>query len=214
MPKREHIKSGGVLPPFSENLILWAPLTEGDLTDHIGGLAPTFASTPVWDNNRKMYLLDSTQNSAWKAGLQFTNPSGFNINCQDGWTMWAMIETVYTSWNYNALMACTSCYLRNNNWGTNKQCFSYTAEVYTGTLPSGVHKVCFASTNTDIEPSNSYVDGIEVGYAGGYSAAQMVNPPTQCDVCETNSGNRRIRLYARDIRLYNRRLTPQEIATL
>lgn len=63
MARREYKsmeQGGGNLPdvPFAENLVFYAPLTEGDLTDHISGNTLNYNASlnPVfWDNEKKMY---------------------------------------------------------------------------------------------------------------------------------------------------------------
>lgn len=211
---RRHISpSGGEpLPPYSENLVFWAPLTEGDLTDHISGLVPNVQGSATWDANKGMYLLDSTQNNQRKAALRYTKSGGFDINCQTGWTLFGIFEKVSSTWNYNAIMACTSIYLRNVGWSTNKECFIYVNELLTGVL-SGIHKICIATTN-GVGAVNVYVDGVLVYTGDGYSASQMSNPPTQVDICASNSNSNRICEYAKDVRVYNRKLTASEVAQL
>ena len=66
------MKSGGdtPLPPFAENLVFWAPLTQGDLSDHISG--EVGVSSPncsaVWDNNEGMYLLSAVTTDTYGRG--------------------------------------------------------------------------------------------------------------------------------------------------
>ena len=70
--RREYMKSGGdtPLPPFSENLVFWAPLTQGDLSDHISGEVGASSSncSAVWDSNEGMYLLSAATTDAYGRG--------------------------------------------------------------------------------------------------------------------------------------------------
>lgn len=213
--RREHAfqSNGETLPPFAENLVFWAPLTQGDITDHISGIIPTIQGSATWDSSKGMYLLDSTQNSQWKAALQYTKPGGFNINCNDGWSMYAEVAILSSTWNYNALFACTSVYLRNNGWSANKQCFSYSNPLVVDEPNQNgmLHKLVFTAKAGDVK---YYKDSQLVSQAAGYTAAQQTNPPTQVDVCASNTNSNRIRMYARDVRLYNRNLTASEVAQL
>lgn len=198
--------------PFAENLVFWAPLTEGDLTDHISNITPITQGSATWDANKEMYLLDSTQNNRWKAALQYTKSGGFDINCTDGHTMCATMELVSSTWNYNAFFSCSSVYVRNNNWSSTKQCFAYVNEVVSGVTADGTeHLVCFTAK---VGEWKFYVDGSLVSTGTGYTAAQQVNPPTQVDVCASNTNSNRIVEWVKDVRVYNRILTASEVAQL
>lgn len=198
------------LPPFAENLVFWAPLTEGDLTDHINEIVPNIQGSATWDGVKGMYILDSTLNSQWKAALQYTKEGGYNINALDGWTLFGYFEIVYSSWDYNVIMASTSSYIRNNGWSTKKECFAYMNEHNVGVL-SGKHKLCMtAKVNLWI----FYVDGVQVGTSAGYTYEQQINPPTKIDICSSNTGRHKIQEYANDVRVYNRALTASEVAQL
>lgn len=213
--RREHaiIGGGAPLPPFAENLVFWASLTEGDLTDHVSSLVPNGQGTATWDAQKSMYLLDSTQNNQWKAALRYTKNGGFPINSIDGHSIYLRIQLISNTTDYEVFAACTSIYIRNNGWSSLKECFGYINQVVSGVQVDGqTHSVCFTAKAGEWK---CYTDGLLVYTGQGYTAAQQENPPTQLDVCATNTGsNRRIKLYARDVRLYNRILTASEVAQL
>lgn len=70
--RREYIKSGGdtPLPPFSENLVFWAPLTQGDLSDHISSEVGVSSSgcSATWDSSEGMYLLSAATTDTYGRG--------------------------------------------------------------------------------------------------------------------------------------------------
>lgn len=70
--RREYMKSGGdtPLPPFSENLVFWAPLTQGDLSDHISGEVGVSSSgcSATWDSSEGMYLLSAETTDTYGRG--------------------------------------------------------------------------------------------------------------------------------------------------
>lgn len=69
---REHKQPGGdtPLPPFPENLVFWAPLTQGDLSDHISGEVGVSSSgcSATWDSGEGMYLLSAATTDAYGRG--------------------------------------------------------------------------------------------------------------------------------------------------
>ena len=62
--KREYLSGCTPTPsiPFQENLIFHAPLTQGDLTDHISGsnLTVTSPATCTWDSSKEMYYFNAS----------------------------------------------------------------------------------------------------------------------------------------------------------
>ena len=81
--RREHKdNSGGSQPiPFEEDLIFYAPLTQGDLTDHVSGTTGQLLTdtTMTWDANKGMYLFHTSNPgygdsiSSSNGGLYFSN---------------------------------------------------------------------------------------------------------------------------------------------
>lgn len=90
---------GGV--PFAEDLIFWAPLTEGDLTDHISGVTGEIqnGTTVTWDSSKGMYLIDTTRVSSttWSGGLWF--PNSINLTKDTPFTIYIEAETSYSNGN-------------------------------------------------------------------------------------------------------------------
>lgn len=70
--RREHKQPRGntPLPPFTEDLVFWAPLSQGDLTDHISGETGVSSSncSAVWDSTEGMYLLSAATTDAYGRG--------------------------------------------------------------------------------------------------------------------------------------------------
>ena len=71
--RREH-KNIEEVVPFRESLVFYAPLTQGDLSDHVSGVKPTTDSgcSYVWDDAKQMYLFEtSTNTSSWECCLKY-----------------------------------------------------------------------------------------------------------------------------------------------
>lgn len=69
--RRQHKQLDGTpLPPFAENLVFWAPLTQGDLSDHISGEVGASSSncSAVWDGTEGMYLLTAATTDTYGRG--------------------------------------------------------------------------------------------------------------------------------------------------
>lgn len=65
--KREHtLLKSEPLPPFGENLVFWAPLTEGDLTDHISSVSgSTLGNASIsWNPTESAYLMTTNQGAS------------------------------------------------------------------------------------------------------------------------------------------------------
>lgn len=63
------------LPPFYENLVFWAPLTEGDLTDHISGasLVANQNASITWDSAEGAYKFDLPTSVPSYKGIELPN---------------------------------------------------------------------------------------------------------------------------------------------
>lgn len=98
--KREHIKNGGSIQPtipFAENLVFYAPLTQGDLTDHISGSELQVkeytgaTGTISFDQDKQMYYFFHNYVKGYcftkykwtglSMGLVPNNPSSSNLHC-------------------------------------------------------------------------------------------------------------------------------------
>lgn len=76
------------LPPFAENLVFWAPLTEGDLTDHINGITGTlWNGTFVWNSEKQAYKIKTT--SGGQNCLIFSKSNLFNLSPSYNYTTYA-----------------------------------------------------------------------------------------------------------------------------
>jgi hypothetical protein len=86
MRRDDFLKTGGPdLPPFAENLVFWAPLTNGDLTDHISGASLLCDSrvSYLWDTNENCYKFTMASDLQSGRGAYFngvTYPFGSDIN--------------------------------------------------------------------------------------------------------------------------------------
>ena len=74
--RREHLSSTRVLPdiPFAEDCIFYAPLTQGDLTDHISSNTLTVLSpaTCTWDSSKNMYYFNAYNMGGWNTKFRWS----------------------------------------------------------------------------------------------------------------------------------------------
>lgn len=212
MSKRGHIiNQTEPLPPFAENLVFWAPLTEGDLTDHISGVSPTTDSgcSVTWDAVKGMYRLyayNKKMSSLKYDCLHGVIPENHNISIVID------IEEVSISNIYNFIFGLppyeygaapynyNMAYLRHdryNNSTTNRL----------------VGRLCVVY---DDKILRFYKDGV---FVKTYDWSQSTSP------IKTDIGNVRINqipnnygyngtIYAKNARIYNRALTASEVAQL
>ena len=74
--RREHVLDNISNIPFAEDLVFYAPLTEGDLTDHVNNLQGKVKTTAsiTWDSSVGMYLIDSPQKNYLNGGIYWELP--------------------------------------------------------------------------------------------------------------------------------------------
>lgn len=215
MPIREHFILGGEpLPPFSEDLVFWTPLTNGDLTDHISRISPSTDSgcTVSFDTNKNMYLLTTTGTSrSYKAALRYTS---LNLGMSDGDGVTLVIvaaEKSYSGNHYSAMLSTPSVQVESQGKNPARISIVY----FHSSLDTQLHRyalTCSPKIGTSNFTLKRYCDGV-LKHTSQWSA---IIPFTQnvVTMCQLNSSNTAYAIYVSNARIYNREMTPSEVAQL
>lgn len=198
------------MPPFADNLVFWAPLDNGDVTDHISGKSPSSDSGCgyEWDENKGMYLLHAVgSSSSCYTALKYSNLNLFenghehtlviDVDENNSW-----FSSTYTN-RYNIMIGSpirtssngVSTYICHYRYST-----SYTPMVgthrYVMVVKSGTWKF--------------YKDGVLItslsstGVSNGKSVA----------ICQLNTNNSRNYIWAKNARIYNKAFSDEEVRQL
>lgn len=205
MSKREHYISQGEIP-FRENLVFWAPLTDGDLTDHISRLTGSSlgGASVAWNVMNDAYVL--TTNNGAALSYQLNTPSMM----PDSYTVFADVKVAQSSTTFYIMAAGTYGGTNSypnlgthnfgiasdlNNWHRVvsvcdktqlKQYFYLDANLYNELTRNSSHLVWSSNWTGTLRTNLSL--GVYYGYSG--------------------------KAYLKDVRIYNRALTPAEVAAL
>lgn len=214
--KREHIISGTEpLPPFSENLVFYAPLTNGDLTDHISGTNPTLTGNGImtWDTNEQAYMFKMTTSSNsciayWN--VDFTGR--MNLNVSQEYTIFSKVKVVNYVSGYPYILGL-------GNWNNSS---SYKPHINAETCghPSTIMNCAC------IRYSNNSMYFMQANRTETNSSSHMSNPANwnNINLCanrvcvyfrrwnEDTANN--AYAYIKDCMVFNRALTPAEVAQL
>lgn len=219
--RREHIIIGGSepMPPFVENLVFWAPMTENDVTDHISGTSPTSDTgcSYTWDANKGMYLCETTgSSSSLNAAMIWT---GLNLNIAPAdsqqYTITGVFEWVLGGGSYNGKYFC---YMACNNYHNQSPTtirYSNGDVEDEGISPTtvGIHRLTIIADNSNgLKKMIRYEDTrltTNKSNWGGFRTA-----PTSVAVGQFLNGVTSGKIYAKDIRVYNRALSASEVAQL
>ena len=214
MARREYSKQqgGGNLPdvPFAENLVFYAPLTEGDLTEHISGTVPTQSQDSYceWDETIGMYKLraySSKNGTDFPSALKWSIPS-MNLTQGQALTLVIDVKEIYVYGNYYAPMISVpsmsqqgGAYICNARY-INKQ------------LLSTLHRYCISCSafNGSNFSLKWYQDGV-LKQSGTWAQNYSYNNNT-VSVCQLHTNNSEYQIYAKNVRVYNRELTASEVA--
>ena len=217
--KREHIFDKGDLPPFYEDLVFYAPLTEGDLSDHISGNTMSVLSPGgvAWDGNMGMYLFNGAAPARTFKTLFSWN--GLDLDLQTTVTASVLHHTIHhkltfvSSGIYHRAYP-TFSYVR----GTNQYAYIclYAKSYYNYNF---IDNELYSITEViDGSTTNLYVNGIRTASVstilnGNMSYSQLgttfnIYPLHQGDTAQGGIS------YNRDIRVYNRVMSDSEVAQL
>lgn len=195
------------LPPFAENLVFWAPLTEGDLADHISGVSPTTDAgcSVTWDADKGMYLMKS--NGRYRSSLVYR---GMNMMMQDRHEVTIVADAliVRSNHSYNAI-ATTPELSRSASYNC-----AYIHEARNGSM-NNVCRVAVSCPNTPEDVyyyPKFYNNGTYITEASWRASIQLSF--NEVNVCETNNDLYYLDAYIKNVRIYNRALTAEEVAQL
>ena len=207
--------------PFAENLVFYAPLTEGDLTDHISGKSPSTDSgcSVTWNSTYNMYQL-YCYGGDYRAALRWVGLSlydtGHNIRT-DGLTVTANIKFISQSGNnYSAFYACDSLKDTFGQYASNRA-YLYLCNARFGTsgVGSDINRLTTAlsyggSNNLKFYKNSSLATSMNWG-ASEISASRA---PDTLGLCERHTNNTNMTILISDVRVYNRVLSASEVGQL
>lgn len=201
---------GGELPdvPFAEDLLFYAPLTQGDLTDHISGVSPIqdANTTITWDSSKQMYLLNSKpgRSSYYVSPLRYVGVSVINVH-QSPLTLFAQVVCSKNGNNYCAMVITP-------DWrtaGKGKSIY-YMGETRFGGKDTSLRKYCGVwngSGNVKFYKNGSQTNSISWGSSTKWTGSSCVA------ICMANDCSE-YEIYAKDVRIYGRALSAAEVAQL
>lgn len=202
------------LPPFAENLVFWAPLTEDDLTDHISGVNPTSDTgcSVIYDTDKGMYKFYANgTSSSYKASARYKNLE-MGMSDGDAVTLVIDVEEISYSGNHYSPMFCTPDEIVEAQ-GFNPARVNNV--YYHSGVDNALHRHCVVCTKkigTSTFSVIRYQDGIYKHTANW--AAPIKLSDNIVTICQLNTGNTMYSIYAKNARIYNRALTAEEVAQL
>lgn len=201
------------LPPFYENLVFWAPLTEGDLTDHISGVSPTTDTgcSITWDNDKKMYFFVNNQVDFLNTSARYT---GLNMGMNDGSAVSLVIdvEEHYRQNNSINVIFCTPdevveiqgynpARITNSYWHPNAEKILHRYVL-----------TCAKKVGSSKFSMKWYEDGI-LKYTSNWTAPLKLSDNI-VTINQRTGNTGKFEIYAKNARIYNREFTAQEVAKL
>ena len=207
--------------PFAENLVFYAPLTEGDLTDHISGKLPSTDSgcSVTWNSTYNMYQLYCSSGN-YMAALRWVGLSlyeaGHNIST-DGLTVTARMKFVSQSGNnYSAFYACDSL---KDTFGqyNNNRAYLYVCNARFGTsgVGSDINRITTTLTRGGSQNLKFYKNStLAKSMSWATSDISATRAPDTLSLCEMHTNNTNMTILISDVRVYNRVLSASEVAQL
>ena len=203
-------QGGGNLPdvPFAENLVFYAPLTEGDLTDHISGTIGTKMSNceMYYDGVKEAYKLISepNRNKYYVSPLCWTGLSTM-LNTRP-LTLSIDVAGVDQGNGYCAMLITPSWSIIQKNY-----CHFYLGEVRFGGLDTSFNRyVAVFDTNNYV---GFYKNGVLINQQSNWGLNPVYTGEGSVAICMANDCNI-YSIYAKNARIYNRVFTAQEVAQL
>lgn len=206
--------------PFAEDLVFYAPLTQGDLTDHISGVTGTSGSgvSIVWDSSKEMYLL-SVNSTYYNGALVWRGLTLYDTNdivYEKGITITALIQfSAQTGNNYSAFYACddlSTTYYTGSERPDSFNVYTCKARYGSNDISSSVHRL--TTTWNKANGIKWYIDNTVAGSNSNWSNKTTQRHPDSFSLCQLHSNNTRLVLYISDVRIYNRILSASEVAQL
>lgn len=205
----------------SSDLVFYAPLTNGDLTDHVSGTVATQDNntTIEWDSDKGMYYLTSDPGNTNSQHLKeyYLSPLAWRSLTQvpmtGDFTMVITARCKYSSHKYSAFMITP-------DWHAIGKfvCATSLAPVRGSKQATDTteHRLAVVSTDNGLSAPHRayYCDGVYVTtITESYSTISTEIDHATVAICMAND-ERYFQMWARDARIYNRALTPAEIQNL
>lgn len=218
MERRRLLDINGI--PFAEDLIFYAPLTQGDTTDHISGqdIHIRHAGALTWDNAEGAYKFSGSY-AEFYSQFYWSNLSlGLNVSSANTveYTMYSKIKIVSAvDITYSRFFPSVG---RTDGSGryVGSPLFQCTSFYFTSYTSSHWYEFVGSIANN---VGNNYVDKILArtttsGYGvSGLPASDMNKYVSIFPIYNINGAHSGV-AYVRDVRFYNRALTAAEIAQL
>ena len=205
--KREEIVISQPFPPFYEDLVFYAPLNENDLSDHISNVQAVSLGNGSYQWYGSEFAHKLTTNTGASLGFSIANFANLIPN---SFTIFAKVKVAVASTTFYIFSAGT--YASNNCWP-----FVGTHNVGVASDTSNWHDiatVCDKSAYTQ----HYYKDGV-LYTSLSRPANHNTWPSNWSNLLKNNvsigtyygySGT----AFVKDVRVYNRALTPAEVAQL
>ncbi|MCR4964872.1 MAG: LamG domain-containing protein [Bacteroidales bacterium] len=203
MSRRHNILTGEDLPPFSENLVFWAPLTQGDLTDHVSGVTLSVPYGSVtWDAGSQGYKIYGPNSAKKYVGAWMNLSLGFDIT-NLGYTLsfelysWSAVWIIPACLGGRTFAQNVNIGATNNTW----QRITNVLEPYDG---------------VNVHYSHQYLNGVDkFPYSRGTSpVAGNSSTNLQVELNTRGDNNLNYTYVMRNITIYNRALSASEVAQL
>lgn len=226
--KRGDIIMANEQVPFASDLIFYAPLTQGDLTDHISGAVGTpysengtiYSDNLTWDTIENAYKFHT--NKMYQHGARFSVPNFAElistIHSDD--TIWCC--DVKCS-NQNCCYALDIGYAKSGDTGNRDYGYTPAHLVRVGSFvfDNDWHHVVFGF-NYSAHEIWAYVDKILRENTTSYAISSKVFKPNWTNNMKKyislgvnqDSYQGEITMWIKDMRLYNRDFTTAELASL
>lgn len=235
--RREHKQPRGntPLPPFTEDLVFWAPLSQGDLTDHISGETGVSSSncSAVWDSTEGMYLLSAATTDAYGRGhnsdaLRYNSAAlrtNLNGTQTTGMTVYMLLKEHTYVPGQNGQYGVSRYFSCSDMWDVWETSPRMNVLVDGARLrQSQINTTKLWKVAVVYNPSARLITFYDNG-SPMYASAWTDTPaaPLSVGLCSKNghssstwSGYNTISFsaYVADVRIYNRQLTDSEIAQL
>lgn len=202
--------------PFAENLVFYAPLTEGDLTDHISGNTLNYTQGLSWDSAMSMYKFGKVAQ---------TYEMYYDVNLVGivgDYTLVCEFKPEETHrYNYPSVLILGS-YAQSDEWrpgivsnssDTSGERAMQRMRIWTYSIQTQTAKVYMINGQGECEylcdyggPTNT------ICIPDNWNSSNKCR--TRVSVCPKRDHNDTIAAWIKDIRIYNRFFTPEEIAQL
>lgn len=221
MRREDIIKQNAPSVPFEEDLVFYAPLTQGDLTDHISGstgvaVNDTRSDNLTWNSSVGAYIVHARNYK--ENPIVWSTPNRKEMwNNPIEWTQMYDIRKID-----NCVYGLQSGYIDpsipNNTFDySNGYTFSH-VNSYQSQLSTSTFKTVAISFDYNAQKANVYINGVYVGQnnwvASNLNYTNSDGSFQRVSFASSAGGNFVTHGYARNLLLYNKSLTQAQIQTV